>query len=286
MEDDSSDISQRDPLGGLTLTLRDPIDGLSRPHRQPRASGGTTLPRSLQMLRPASLPATVALRASDVTQPESPSIKNVTPPSANDDIASDDELLSPRDQQLARLVNVTTPSHRNAWKADRQSWKLFGSTSAGGASPDSPDTETDATAVSHGVEPNGKHGACGRSMLNLPLRGLVNIAPFNSGVSASLPISITLTQRGHTEDGSLDETDAKAEPTLPSASYRKASYAARDRSRSLDPGTLDFEAGDDESPDADDGDSGSLSRGRRRALKILQARSELPAEGMWRSLAT
>jgi hypothetical protein len=115
---------------------------------------------------------------------------------------------------------------------------------------------------------------------------LINIAPFNSGVSASLPISIAITPRDHTEDGSGD-SDAKPEQALTSASYRKASYAARDRSRSLDPGALDFEAvRDDESIDGDDGDTGSLSRGRRRALKILQARSELPAEGMWRSLAS
>ncbi|KAI0304058.1 hypothetical protein BC826DRAFT_981235, partial [Russula brevipes] len=85
----------------------------------------------------------------------------------------------------------------------------------------------------------------------------------------------------------LGEPNADPEPALTSASYRKASYAARDRSRSLDPGALDFEGGgDDDSIDGDDGDAGSLSRGRRRALKILQARSELPDEGMWRSLAT
>ena len=55
----------------------------------------------------------------------------------------------------------------------------------------------------------------------------------------------------------------------------------------MDPGALDFDSGgDDEGIDADDGDAGSLSRGRRRALKILQARSELPDEGMWRSLAS
>jgi hypothetical protein len=55
----------------------------------------------------------------------------------------------------------------------------------------------------------------------------------------------------------------------------------------MDPGALDFEAvDDDENLDGDDGDTGSLSRGRRRALKILQVRSELPAEGMWRSLAS
>ena len=116
-----------------------------------------------------------------------------------------------------------------------------------------------------------------------PLLSSVNIAQSNS-VSASLPISIH-NPRDYAEDFSPGESDAK--PTLTSASYRKASYALRDRSRSLDPGALDFEAvGDDESIDGDEGDTGSLSRGRRRALKILQARSELPAEGMWRSLAS
>lgn len=160
MEDDNSDISQRDTsFDGLTLTLRDSVDSPTRPPRQPRASGGPALPRSLQTLRPTSLPATVALRASDFLQSESPSKENATPPSAVEDVASVDEALSPRDQELARLVNVTTPSHRNAWKRDRQSWRLFDSSSVGDVSPESPDNETDATAVSHGVETNGRHGA-------------------------------------------------------------------------------------------------------------------------------
>ncbi|KAI9452075.1 hypothetical protein F5148DRAFT_525227 [Russula earlei] len=268
LEDDNSDTSQRaTSFDGLTLTLRDPFDSPSRPPRQPRANGGTTLPHPLQTLRPASLPVTVALRASDVLRPESPARKDiVTPATDEDDVASDDEALSPRDKELARLVNVTTPSHRNAWKRGRQSWKVFGSDTARDGSPESLDNETDAIDVSHGIEPNGKH------------------ALFNSGVSASLPISIA--SRDHTEDGPVGESGVKPEPTLTSTSYRKASYAARDRSRSLDPGALDFETGDDESLDIDEGDSGSLSRGRHHALKILQARSELPAEGMWRSLAT
>lgn len=120
----------------------------------------------------------------------------------------------------------------------------------------------------------------------LMLIGSVDIVPSISGISASLPISIALVQR-NAENGALEQPGAKPEPALTSASYRKASYAARDRSRSFDPGALDFEAGgDDESIDVDDGDAGSLSRGQRRALKILQARSELPDDGMWRSLAT
>lgn len=119
------------------------------------------------------------------------------------------------------------------------------------------------------------------------LTGFVGIALINLGVSASLPISIVPSPRDHAEAGPSDDQHVKPEHALPSASYRRASYAARDRSRSLDPGALDFESGgDDDGIDADDGDAGSLSRGRRRALKILQARSELPAEGMWRSLAT
>ena len=123
--------------------------------------------------------------------------------------------------------------------------------------------------------------------LKPPLTSWVNVAPFNLGVSASLPISIGLSPRDHIEDGLVDEQHNKPENAQTSASYRKASYAARDRSRSLDPGTLDFESGgDDEGIDGDDSEAGSLSRGRRRALKILQARSELPDEGMWRSLAS
>ena len=102
-----------------------------------------------------------------------------------------------------------------------------------------------------------------------------------------MPISIAPTPQDHAENGSHDESGARPEPALTSASYRKASYAARDRSRSLDPGALDFEAvEEDENLDGDDDETGSLSRGRRRALKILQYRSELPAEGMWRSLAS
>lgn len=75
------------------------------------------------------------------------------------------------------------------------------------------------------------------------------------------------------------------------SALRKASYAARDRDRSMDPGTLDFASQDEENRDdeSDDelfqADPLDEARGRRRALKILEARNKLPAAGMWRSLA-
>lgn len=73
-----------------------------------------------------------------------------------------------------------------------------------------------------------------------------------------------------------------------SNALRRAAYAERDRTRSIDPGALDFAAEDYEDDDFEDSppdlaDAGG--RGRRQALKILQSLSELPEPGMWRSLA-
>lgn len=67
----------------------------------------------------------------------------------------------------------------------------------------------------------------------------------------------------------------------------------------MDPGALDFielGVGDDDElgsslgSDAEiegmrGGAGVSVNTGRQRALKILQARSRLPSDGMWRSLA-
>jgi hypothetical protein len=94
-----------------------------------------------------------------------------------------------------------------------------------------------------------------------------------------------------------------------SAAMRRASYAERDRNRSLDPGALDFTAEEDEEDEEDreltkpEAELGP--RSLQRALKILQKRSEIPSDGkisfrlmisftngfnfliigMWRSLA-
>jgi hypothetical protein len=80
-------------------------------------------------------------------------------------------------------------------------------------------------------------------------------------------------------------------------------YEERDRQRAMDPGALDFAADansvieeEDESED-DDGDQGATTSasvngggkvrgGRKRALKILQARDDLPDSGMFYSLAS
>lgn len=77
-----------------------------------------------------------------------------------------------------------------------------------------------------------------------------------------------------------------------STTWRKAAYAERDRTRARDPGALDFtlEEEDDEDEEQEETAKGSVdqggSRGRQHALRILKVRSEVPASGMWRSLAS
>jgi hypothetical protein len=121
----------------------------------------------------------------------------------------------------------------------------------------------------------------------------------------SLPIPIKLSKRPQTNLSLASyqpttnlsgrtEASASLPKNVSSAAIRKANYAERDRSRSMDPGALDFAAEEDEldeeeaegeGPDNAD-TTGAGGRGRKRALKILQARSEVPEAGMWRSLAS
>ena len=65
-----------------------------------------------------------------------------------------------------------------------------------------------------------------------------------------------------------------------SSSVRRASYAERDRVRPVDPGALAFDDDDDDDDEDDvDSDPETGGKARQRALKILQARNEMPAAG-------
>jgi hypothetical protein len=123
-------------------------------------------------------------------------------------------------------------------------------------------------------------------------------------IVGSLPIGINplsrpkppLSLASYQPDAPISNRSELVSPRLSStATLRKAAYAERDRTRSMDPGTLDFDFGAGTDDDDDDGESdGEIAkaatidtgeRGRKLALRILQARSSLPAPGMWRSLA-
>lgn len=115
---------------------------------------------------------------------------------------------------------------------------------------------------------------------------------FNSQVAQSLPIAIDSGRLGLTSyqpKTSLSDRPGILVPPLRATSkvsseaLKRASYAERDRMRSIDPGALDFTADDDDEEDDELEDEAEREavggKGRQRALKILEARSELPAEG-------
>jgi hypothetical protein len=68
-----------------------------------------------------------------------------------------------------------------------------------------------------------------------------------------------------------------------SASIRKAKYAERDRTHSMDPGTLDF-ATIEEEDDEEESEISDDGRSRKLALKILKARNKIPEVETWKSL--
>jgi len=127
------------------------------------------------------------------------------------------------------------------------------------------------------------------------------------GVPGSLPIPIApISKQKRVLSLASYQPDATI-MTVPSlvfkhsaAAMRRASYAERDRQRAMDPGALDFATEDEEEGESseEEVDAGAGAgagavdveaemgtRSRRRALRILQKRSEIPEEGMWRSLA-
>jgi len=150
-----------------------------------------------------------------------------------------------------------------------------------------------------------------RTFLCYASPGTQNLSVVSNGGSpvfvGSLPIPIKFARRPQVLSLASYQPqtairDRLATSTIPSSkktsadALRKAAYAERDRSRSIDPGALDFAAEEDEEEDEDHhieedtvrhgGMADAGDRGRKRALKILQAGSEVPEAGMWRSLAT
>lgn len=126
------------------------------------------------------------------------------------------------------------------------------------------------------------------------------------GVPGSLPVHIHLRnkprealslasyQPQHAMPSEDNDVDLKPNgKPRSSTAIRKALYAERDRSRSIDPGPLMDMLTEEDEDDAENEEESakieallSTTRGRRHALKILQSANQLPEAGMWRSLAS
>ncbi|TFK25928.1 hypothetical protein FA15DRAFT_667919 [Coprinopsis marcescibilis] len=287
---------------------------ISRPTRLGRARP-QVMPEALAGLRPASLPAPSHIRplrsqpgvdsssssAIMFSLPQN-SVLARRPPRANGTKSptSPTKAGGPSDQRGSRNGEM-----RNRPTIPR------GSTVASSIIPEESETETTDT--------NSENGG---SKSNQPVTGASDdddeseddLAPLPNlnlvGGPGSLPIHILLktqareplTLASYRPETAIpqEQQEASADTTVngghkvSSASIRNAVYAERDRLRSMDPGTQDFqvfESGDEDESDDEDPERArveaylSTTRGRRQALRILQARSELPDSGMWRSLA-
>ncbi|PFH49246.1 hypothetical protein AMATHDRAFT_5063 [Amanita thiersii Skay4041] len=294
-----------------------------RPSRHRKARSLTNgLPASFSSLRPMSLPAPSHVRPPRTPHgvdassqgvmfslPRQSSIDHQRNLAPNKHTLSDvqDDKLNPRDAVILRLVAADTPSHRGAWKPDSEAWKSFVRPQAPRAQPSNPDITEEDESVAQQTLGSDKGYSHNSSDSLYDEDASDTYQHNNAGVPASLPMTIAplirkkepLSLASYQPKTSLTDRPGTIVPALISrypsaAALRRAAYAERDRIRAMDPGALDF-ATEDEEEEAESSEIETEEdqvevyegvRGRKRALKILQARSEIPEEGMWRSLAS
>ncbi|KAH9948340.1 hypothetical protein B0H21DRAFT_777899 [Amylocystis lapponica] len=274
-----------------------------------RSASTSSLPSPFASLRPASLPTFSNVRPPPREAPEERPRSEVVRdavlsakaegkrPAVNGHHEDDPETLDPREAEILRLVAASTPSHRSAWKRDSKAWQLFVNRQ------DKKPRDVDQDAIVE--EEEGDAGVEYRGpRLGYPIVNgsdstgdeerddawtLYNGPP----IATSLPIAIAQKHSfgipSYQLKTSLTDRPGVLVPqfhTLSSTAMRRAAYAERDRSRSIDPGALDFAPDEGDEDDEDDAvDTSVGGRARQRALRILQARNEVPEAGMWRSLA-
>ncbi|KAF8165661.1 hypothetical protein B0H34DRAFT_649701 [Crassisporium funariophilum] len=227
--------------------------------------------------------------------------------------------MNASDAEILKLVAADTPSHRGAWTPNSKAWQTFtrrqdskDSVGRGNIPEEREEENGEVTAVAPiNVPPNVNVASDSEEDSDIEDHVQYNWLSQDS-ISGSVPISIVNRARAREtlslasykpEDvlstqmapqrGASSPSPGRGNKVPSSTSIRRAQYAERDIARSMDPGALDFATQPDE--DEDDGEFSDDEqtraelelgeRGRQQALKILQARSELPEEGMWRSLA-
>lgn len=223
---------------------------------------------------------------------------------------AEEEVTDPHEAEILKLVAASTPSHRSAWKKDSSAWRTFVARQksqkqqqlSSDIQEEDESSATDGPAYydesgdedSAQEEESATNGECRlsvkcRSRLVWLTADVIFFTGFwsnDTSVARSLPIPIgPLGGDRKPANAASYQPKAAAETSnkISSAAMRRASYAERDRRRSLDPGALDFTTEDDDVDDEDEelskpeADVGP--RSLQRALKILQKRSEIPGDG-------
>jgi len=295
----------------------------ARPNRvrRPRPQTNTAID-TFNSIRPSSLPPPSHIRPmrsqpgvdSSSSQgmmmslPRAPAVVKASQASSS----SSQVPLNEHDAELLKLVAADTPSHRGAWTPESKAWQSFTrrQDQRDGVDNDRISEEgSPQDAVVSSAPVSAKKPETRRHADNSDEEDDDDEQPSGHDVAASLPVDIInrfkpreqLSLSSYRPQNALPtlleqeavattSTAALTGKTPSSTAIRKAAYAERDRARSLDPGPLDFAAEEDEDAAEDEDDEESANaddageKARKRALRILQARSELPEEGMWRSL--
>ncbi|KAF5363933.1 hypothetical protein D9756_000273 [Leucocoprinus leucothites] len=250
-----------------SLPLLDPPAAHQRTRKtRPQHSAG--LSTSFSALRPASLPAPSHMRSGGPL---------------NHDAYTNIMQSLPRSGPVSKAINGKD-------KEDTTDQDTSEDTTDSSPRPTS-DSDTDSEDYGGEYHHHNRYGIPGSLPINIVShirpREVLSLASYQQKPSVERPQQAVAAATAPTGGAPVQE------PKKPTASaMRKATYAERDRSRLLDPGNLDFVAEVDEEDEEEQKDKKGVAqsvdgeRGRHHALRILQARAELPEEGMWRSLAS
>ncbi|KAI0353458.1 hypothetical protein OH77DRAFT_1427132 [Trametes cingulata] len=286
--------------------------------RQPhsRSSSNSGLPPMFSSLRPASLPAPSAMRP-PMRQPPSPiessertralreSLLSTEANSSRPDVVdspieirperSDDERdADPREAEILRLVAASTPSHRSAWKKNSKAWQLFLSRRERRENEVGPETisEEGSYAVLDDFDPHPRRAFNGIADSDVTDEEEDDKwAADEHPIAQSLPIPIgplgnhrqSFGRPSYQAKTSLSDRPGTLVPPLRSGS--SSSMRRPERVRPIDPGAFDFAVDEDVADEDVESDPETGGKARQRALQIMKARDEMPAAGMWRSLA-
>jgi len=195
--------------------------------------------------------------------------------------------LNENEKLLLKLVAADTPSHRGAWAPGGDNWNMITGKGFQKATDAIDEEDDDHTAQSTPIAfqsrvPNRTDNTQDSSLMvgSLP----VNI----KRIELPKPLSLA----SYVGQDTIPETPELVAPTVNGKkqsvnSSRKAAHLDKDLARAIDSGPLDSVMEDDD-VEVDDVIPDGQSEGekaRLQALRILQIRSKLPEEGMWRSLA-
>ncbi|KAJ3573691.1 hypothetical protein NP233_g2269 [Leucocoprinus birnbaumii] len=253
-----------------SLPLLDPPAAHQRARRtKPQNNAG--LPASFSTLRPASLPAPSHMRSA-------------TPPNrdayANNILSSLPRPSGPASKEI---------NGENKEKDDTTDQDTSEDTTDSSPRPTS-DSDSDSDDYGEEYHHHSRYGIPGSLPVNIVSRvrprEVLSLASYQQKPNVERP------QQAGAPTAPTGGAAGQPSKKTSASAVRKATYAERDRSRFLDPGNLDFVAEEDEEEEEDQMARKAVAQsvdgelGRTYAFRILQARAELPEEGMWRSLAS